>query len=70
MRKIFAIALLASFISLVGCATDEEQPQVNGNGAITFNQADFDMEMPNLAGSYVNVTPEGKTIYAYFTGIG
>ncbi len=70
MRKLLMIALLASFLAIVGCGTDDAQQQATEDGTITFNQADFDIELPNTAGSVINVTPDGKTIYAYFTGIG
>jgi peroxiredoxin len=67
MRKVLAVTFLVLVMALVGCGNDEEIVSIEG---LEYNQADFDLALPDMDGNLVTVIPNGKTIYAYFTGVG
>lgn len=69
MRKM-VLFLLLSFVVVTGCGNNDEAKSESGtNGELVFELAHFDISLPNEEGEFVNITPTGKTIYAYFTGI-
>jgi hypothetical protein len=70
MRKILAITFLVLIIALAGCGAEEDKKEVISKEDMQYNQADFDLALPDIEGNMVTITPNGKTIYAYFTGVG
>lgn len=71
MRKFFAVAFLVLVMAaLVGCGGEEEQKEISSDEGIQYNEADFDLALPDTDGNLVTVTPNEKTMYAYFTGVG
>ncbi|MDG5786220.1 hypothetical protein QA612_01870 [Evansella sp. AB-P1] len=66
MKKLLLSFLLITLsIIIIGCS--------NGNNDTTYeayNDEDFNISLININGENVNISPDQKTIYAYFTGIG
>ena len=70
MRKILAVTFLVFLMSLVGWGSEEDKKEVVLDGGSQYNQANFDLALLDTNGNVQTITPDGKIIYAYFTGIG
>jgi hypothetical protein len=69
-KKLIATIFFMFIVVMVGCNSDGEKPETsNGNESVTYDVAAFDISLPDISGNLVSVSPDGKTIYAYFTGV-
>lgn len=71
-KKLVTMILFIFIVALSACSSDGENQENNNeieNASISFAEANFDISLPNTSGDLVNLSPDGKTIYAYFTGV-
>lgn len=66
-QKLLSFVLLAFILVIAACGSDDGD---SGSIELTYNEADFNISLPDINGNMVNIIPDGKTIYAYFTGVG
>lgn len=72
MRKRLVTTILFIFIvALTACSSDGgDKENSNENDSLAYDKAAFEISLPDTSENLVNVSPDGKTIYAYFTGVG
>ncbi|OIJ12549.1 hypothetical protein BKP37_14075 [Anaerobacillus alkalilacustris] len=68
-KKILAVFVLLLVVVIAGCNGSEEQDRVETE-PLTFSKDAFNISLLDTSENFVNINPEGKTIYAYFTGVG
>jgi peroxiredoxin len=66
-QKLLATVLLLFIFVIAACGSDDGQGTSIDR---TYDEADFNISLPDTSENMVNISPDGKTIYAYFTGIG
>lgn len=69
-KRLITVIMFIFIVALVGCSSDGDKLESGNNKAdIPYDEATFDISLSDISGNIVNVSPDGKTIYAYFTGI-
>jgi peroxiredoxin len=69
-QKLIATILFMFIVVMGGCSSNDEKPETsNGNESLTYDLAAFDISLRDTSGNLISVSPDGKTIYAYFTGV-
>lgn len=69
-QKLIILILFIFILALAACSSDGgKQENDNGNDSLTYDKAEFEISLPDTSGNLVNVSPDGKTMYAYFTGV-
>ncbi|MFA9560574.1 hypothetical protein ACERII_25055 [Evansella sp. AB-rgal1] len=64
MKRILSFVLFIILFSvIIGCSSDSGE-------STSYQQEDFNISLLNTAGETINISPAGKTLYAYFTGVG
>ncbi|WNF36206.1 hypothetical protein RJD24_17410 [Bacillaceae bacterium IKA-2] len=67
-KRLIFVILFISIVALVACSSDGGK-ESNGSERLAYTASEFEISLPDNSGNLVNVSPDGKTIYAYFTGI-
>ncbi|OIJ11589.1 hypothetical protein BKP35_11640 [Anaerobacillus arseniciselenatis] len=62
-QKLLAVVLLALIVFIAACGSDDGAANIE-----FYDTGDFNIELLDTEGNTVNISPDGKTIYAYFTG--
>lgn len=60
------LVIVSLILVLSACGNDETET----NDSEAYNKGDFELTLPSTTGEQVSLVPNGKTLYAYFTGIG
>ncbi|OIJ19593.1 hypothetical protein BKP45_10985 [Anaerobacillus alkalidiazotrophicus] len=66
-KKILAAFFLLLVVVIAGCNGGDDTQETE---TVTFSKEAFDISLLDNTENFVNISPEGKTIYAYFTGVG